>query len=104
VSAEAEKREKNEISYKHYQFSYWKPLIGHSFPANTLPPLLRSCEVNRRGRLRVASIIGRTCAFDAKNRRFFESKKFVTTYGERSKNFFKNLLILQKLPTDLIEK
>jgi hypothetical protein len=50
-----------------------------------------------------ASIIGRTCAFDAKNREFFEGEKVITAYAVRDKNFFKNLPILQKLPTDLIE-
>jgi hypothetical protein len=50
-----------------------------------------------------ASIIGWTCAFDAKNRIFFGGEKAVTAYVVRNKNFFKNLPIFQKLPTDLIE-
>jgi hypothetical protein len=50
------------------------------------------------------SIIGRTCVFLSKKQSFFERRKFVSAYEERGKKFFRNLPILQKLPTDLIEK
>jgi hypothetical protein len=35
---------------------------------------------------------------------FFERRKLVSAYAVRGKKFFKNLPILQKLPTDLVEK
>jgi hypothetical protein len=51
-----------------------------------------------------ASINGRTCAFDAKILYFSGVRFWLSRCRVRNRNFFKNLPILQKLPTDLIEK
>ena len=61
-------------------------------------------ELLFRGQTIAVSIIGRTCAFESKNRIFFGDEKVVTAYAVRDKKNFKNLTNLQKLPTDLIEK
>ena len=46
-----------------------------------------------------ASIIRGSCRFDSKIRVFLKGIDFVSSYKERSKNFFRKIEICQKLPS-----
>ncbi len=48
-------------------------------------------------------LVGRTCAFGAKNRVFFEGNKFVTIYTERSKKILKLTVFGVGVSTQMID-
>jgi hypothetical protein len=51
----------------------------------------------------MSPLVGRTCAFDAKNRVFFRLYKFVNTYMERDRKIFKSAVFGVQVAALLIE-
>jgi hypothetical protein len=72
-------------------------------PLKTIPPAASQKQSKTRGRHSVASIIGGTCAIDAKILAVARLSSLVTRFEKRSKNFLKLAVFGVQVATVLID-